>query len=336
MNILLHIMALVLSGCTQDPSSVFNAAGPHAALTGKLFWSFMAVNTMIWVLVLGVLFFFLWRRRESGLVIPIILDAGRERRLQFVVGASIVMTVIILTGYVVASYSTDKHLTDLDRSADLIIEVTAHQWWWDIRYPSATPSEVFTTANEIHVPVGETVRLNLTSSDVIHSVWFPNLAGKRDVIPGREQDLVIRADKAGRWQGRCAEFCGVQHAFMMLTLIAEPKDVFESWRTAQRLSAGDPVMADAKYGRDVFSKGACATCHVVRGKDSTGSSSNAPDLTHLMSRSTIAAGARPNTPENLRVWVQDPHSIKPGVHMPTILQKPDDMQHLMTYLETLK
>jgi cytochrome c oxidase subunit 2 len=317
-------------------ATLLDVAGPHADKTAKLFWFFLSVETVVFVLILTFLFFSLWRRREPKLVAPLQPSAQTEWRLVCGVGISVALTVLILTSFVGASYAVDRELIDLDRDASVEIEVTAHQWWWELRYLSATPSEVFTTANEIHVPAGEKVRLILKSNDVIHSLWFPNLSGKRDIIPGRDQDLFIRADREGVWLGRCAEFCGMQHAKMNLVLFAEPKEKFEDWKRLQRAPATEPQTADLARGRQIFTSASCTLCHTIRGTEAAGYSSNAPDLTHLKSRTTIGAGAVQNTKGYLGGWILDPHGIKPGVHMPTILQEPQDFQALLSYLETLK
>jgi cytochrome c oxidase subunit 2 len=330
------LLSLMLAGCARNPSALLNAAGPHAEITGGLFRYFFLVNGIIFVLVIGFLIFALWRRRERDIVAPLQPTAEGERRRTTIVGIAIALSVLFLTSYVCLSYAADRRLIKLDENPELTIEVTGHQWWWEITYPGVTPSDTFTTANEIHVPVNTKVRLVLRSDDVIHSLWVPNLAGKRDIIPGRDQDLVFRADRPGEWQGRCAEFCGLQHAFMRLIVIAEPKDRFAAWQSAQRLPSVKPVSAQERRGRDDFTKGACAMCHVIRGTDAGGYSTNAPELTHLQSRRTIGAGAAPNTPGYLAGWVIDPHGIKPGVHMPTIPLEPADLQALIAYLETLK
>jgi cytochrome c oxidase subunit 2 len=213
--------------------------------------------------------------------------------------------------------------------------ITGHQWWWDIRYDDKTPANIFSTANELHVPVGQTVRLKLDSADVIHSVWIPNLAGKRDVIPGRSDSLFVRADKPGIWRGRCGEFCGLQHSYMELLVVAQPPAQFRAWQAGQRRPAGQPS-GEALRGKDLFEKGPCAVCHVIRGTSATGRSMLAPDLTHLKSRQTIGAGAAPNTRERLAAWIADPHAAKPGVHMPPLPQRPAEMAALLSYLETLK
>jgi cytochrome c oxidase subunit 2 len=327
---------LLMAACSRNPSSVVDTAGPHAAITAKLFWFFLAANSLIWLLVMGFLLFALWRQRAQSLGELLQPSPQSERRLLIGVSVCVGLTVIVLTSYLGISYAVDKKLIGFDKDPAMEIELTGRQWWWDVRYPGYVPSDTFTTANEIHVPVGMKVRLVLRSDDVIHSVWLPNLAGKRDIIPGHDQDLIIRADKEGIWRGRCAEFCGLQHANMGLTVFAETKEKFEAWQKAQRLPAPQPITLQEKQGRDIFTKNTCAMCHVIRVTDSTGYSSNAPDLTHLQSRTTLGAGAAPNTEEYLSSWIQDPHNAKPGVHMPTIAQDPAEYKALVAYLETLK
>jgi cytochrome c oxidase subunit II len=318
------------------PSALKNLAGPHAEKIHDLFWFITIVESVVGLLVLGVLFYAVWKRRRPNEILPMQPVASTERRLKIYVGTAIALTVLILTSFVGMSYAVDKELISLDKDPEIQIEVKAHQWWWEVRYPSANASEIFDTANEIHVPVGAKVRLKLQSVDVIHSMWFPNFNGKQDIIPGQERELVIRADKAGVWQGRCAEFCGLQHAQMGILLIAETNEEFEAWKKAQREPAAEPQTAEEKHGKEVFTKGACIMCHSIRTVETSSYSSNAPDLTHLKSRKTIGADSVPNTKGYLGGWIIDPHGIKPGVHMPTILQEPKDFQALLAYLETLK
>lgn len=329
-------LLLPLAACSRNPSAVLDAAGPHARATETLFWVFIAVNGLIWFAVLGVLFYFLARNRRPRLEAPVETTPATERRPRLYIAAALGATVLILTGFVGYSYAVDRQLIGFDSHPQLEIEVTGHQWWWEIRYSGATPSDGFVTANEIHVPVGTRVKLKLQSADVIHSVWFPNLAGKRDVIPGHDEELVIEADRPGIWNGRCAEFCGLQHAYMGLRLVAEPRAQFDRWQAAQRLPAPDPVTVEAVFGQQVFNTGPCAMCHTIRTTTTSGYSSTAPELTHLMSRGTIGAGAAPNRTGYLGGWIVDPHGIKPGVHMPTIQQNSRDYQALLAYLETLK
>jgi cytochrome c oxidase subunit II len=327
-------LGVLLGACSRNPSSVLNHAGPHAAWIGWLFWFFFIICGLVWTSVLGMLAIAI-RRGLSRRRVPDSC-AEEEALLTKWVGGGVALTVLILTILVGASYAVDTRLIALDRGATREIEVTGRQWWWEIRYLDAEPGRQFVTANELHVPVGETVKLILKSNDVIHSVWIPNVAGKRDIIPGQENILFIRVDRAGKWEGRCAEFCGYQHAFMGLAVIATPAEVFEKWRIAQLAQAREPEGEEEKAGQQVFKQSACAVCHAIRSGEGSAYSSNAPDLTHLKSRETIGAGTAPNTKGHLGGWILDPHGLKPGVHMPVNLQNAAEFQSLLAYLETLR
>ena len=211
--------------------------------------------------------------------------------------------------------------------------IVGHQWWWEIRYPELG----VTTANELHLPASDAgdrrpTFLRLESADVIHSFWIPQLAGKTDVIPNRVNEMWVEPRETGVFLGQCAEFCGTQHANMLLRVVVHPKAEFEAWVAAQR----KPETAEAKVaaGRGVFQATACVNCHTLGGTVGTGTFG--PDLTHLMSRATIGAGAAENTPANLRAWVVDPGTIKPGVLMPAMKLSDDEVDKLTAYLLTLQ
>jgi cytochrome c oxidase subunit 2 len=178
------------------------------------------------------------------------------------------------------------------------------------------------------------VVVSLTSNDVIHSFWVPNLHGKRDLIPGHVLTTSFRADEPGTYRGQCAEFCGLQHAFMAFTVVAEPPQAYEAWADAQRKPAPEPTDEQAKRGKSLFLSGPCMMCHNISGTPAT--ARRAPDLTHLASRPTLAAGTLPNNPANLAAWIKDPQSIKPGVNMPANALVPEDRDALLAYLGTLK
>jgi cytochrome c oxidase subunit 2 len=190
------------------------------------------------------------------------------------------------------------------------------------------------TANEIHIPTNRPVVLKVTSRDVIHSFWVPNLQGKRDLIPGYTTALWVQASRSGVFRGQCAEFCGVQHAHMAFDVVAESDEEFARWLDARRQPGRDPPDATARKGRDVFMQTRCAGCHTIRGSDAAGQT--APDLTHIASRSTLGAGSLPNTPDNLAAWIRDPQRVKPGNQMPPNLLADDDLHALVAYLETLR
>jgi cytochrome c oxidase subunit 2 len=176
--------------------------------------------------------------------------------------------------------------------------------------------------------------LKVTASDVIHSFWVPNLGGKIDLIPGRTNLRRLRASRAGTYRGQCAEFCGLQHAHMALTVVAEPLESFEAWRRAQRQPAREPTEAAPRQGRDVFLSLPCALCHSIRG--TTAGGRVGPDLTHLKSRLTLAAGTLPNTRGHLAAWILDPQSVKPGDHMPMNGLSADEIQSVLSFLDTLQ
>jgi cytochrome c oxidase subunit 2 len=214
------------------------------------------------------------------------------------------------------------------------VRVTANQWWWDVEYLGATPSEAVRTANELHLPVGRPALIELQSNDVIHSFWVPNLAGKQDLIPGRTGDIALLPRKTGLFRGQCAEFCGAQHAHMALTVIVEPEAQFRAWWRHQQAEAPAPTTPLQLAGMTYVTTRECATCHAIAG--TTASASVAPDLTHLASRKTIAAGALPMGRGGLYAWIADPQGVKPGAHMPYIGLEARQLDAVVAYLETLK
>jgi cytochrome c oxidase subunit 2 len=203
-----------------------------------------------------------------------------------------------------------------------------------VQYDNPVPSLRVTTANEIHIPVGRPVAFSLLSTDVVHSLWIPNLQGKIDLVPGRLNELWLRADTAGVYRGQCAEYCGLQHAKMALVVVADPPDQFERWLAANRAPAPAPVTPEQQRGKDIVERGPCAMCHNITGTSAGGRT--APDLTHLASRSTLAAGSIPNVHGYLAGWIADPQAIKPGNRMPPSGLSSEELQAVLAYLETLK
>jgi cytochrome c oxidase subunit 2 len=214
------------------------------------------------------------------------------------------------------------------------VQITGYQWWWSVEYVYPQPNLRFTTANELHLPVGRPILFKLRGADVIHSFWVPNLHGKTDLIPGRENTTWLQIDKPGIYRGQCAEFCGAQHAHMALVVVAESSDDFERWVVAQREPAPAPTTPAQSRGLNVIERGPCALCHTIRG--TTAGARTAPDLTHFASRSTIAAGTLPNTPGYLAGWISDPQHVKPGSRMPPTGLSGEDLQAVLAYMETLK
>ncbi len=245
--------------------------------------------------------------------------------------AGLPLTIVAL---IVALFWTMQVMAKIDapaRSPRVAVEVTGRQWWWEVRYPAATGAPAVVTANEIHIPAGEPVLVRLKGGDVIHSFWVPALAGKTDTIPGRTNLTWLEADRPGTYRGQCTEFCGLQHAHMAFAVIAGPPAVFARWRAAQAMLPAAPA-GEAAVGAQVF-MAHCAGCHAVAGTAARGQ--RGPDLTHLMSRSTIAAGLLANNVDTLSGWVSDPQALKPGALMPPTWLSGPQLHAVVAYLGTL-
>jgi cytochrome c oxidase subunit 2 len=214
------------------------------------------------------------------------------------------------------------------------IKVTGHQWWWEITYPNSEADLTVTTANEIHVPVGEPIVVLTDSADVIHSFWAPSISGKRDLLPGIPTAFSFEVNKPGIYHGQCAEFCGLQHAHMGFAVIAESPQEFSEWVQQQLKPAAEPANPEEARGREVFLTHACIMCHSIRG---TGAASHyGPDLTHIASRQMIAAETLPNAAGALAGWILNPQQVKPGNHMASNILAPDDLQAVIAYLQSLQ
>jgi len=321
---------LVVGGCGQAMSAV-NPAGPQAERISDLTWYLTITGSAVFLVVLGFLAYAVrrGRRRTESAEGP-----EADRAMARWVGGAVGVTTLILLTTLVYNFATGRALADFADPDALTIRVTGHQWWWDVQYVDRAPSRRLTTANEIHVPVGRRIRLEVQSRDVIHSFWAPNLHGKVDVIPGYGGSTAFRADRPGVYHGRCAEFCGLQHARMDFLVIAEPEEQFAAWFEAQLKSSAPPGDAVQQKGQQVFLSKGCPLCHAVRGTQAN--SRVGPDLTHLASRRTIAAGTLPNTRGHLGGWVLDPQKIKPGAKMPPNPLAADELHALLGYLQSLK
>jgi cytochrome c oxidase subunit 2 len=325
--------ALAACGDLATHQSALHPAGPQAERLYGL-WTFLWITaSVVLVLVIGLLLAALLRsrRRQAPLVGP---EAERGARRAVTAGAAITLAILVV--FLTVSFRTARAtLMTPAGESPLRITVTGYQWWWGVDYHDSISGSSLSTANEIHVPVGRTVEVDLVSHDVIHSFWVPNLGGKKDLIPGHHATTWFRADRAGVWRGQCAEFCGHQHALMGLRVIAEPPAEFARWYQAQLAAAAEPVPGSAAArGKQVFAARSCVLCHSVRGSGAGGRVG--PDLTHLGSRMTLAAGTIPNDPRWLAAWVTDPQAIKPGNHMPASPLPPEELQALVAYLRGLR
>jgi cytochrome c oxidase subunit 2 len=292
----------------------------------------LTVCAVVFAVVVGVLAIALVRRRRSSSASPQLPSPAAERAPHRSVGTAVLAAALLLVFLSIASFMTDRAIARASPGDALTIEVTGYRWWWQARYGTA-PDVTFDTANEIHVPTGRPVLLQLRSADVIHSFWAPSLQGKKDLIPGRTGELRFQVDRPGRYRGQCAEFCGLEHATMAFEVVADAPAAYAAWEQSQLKPAVDAGPSTA-HGREVFLSSSCGTCHTVRGTDAA--ATVGPDLTHLASRRTIAAGTLPNDAAALRRWIRDPQALKPGANMPPSELSDADLTALAAWLETLR
>jgi cytochrome c oxidase subunit 2 len=331
---------LLLSGCAGVQSPL-DPAGPQANHIARIWWLMFFILSAIFLIVMATLAIATWHRRASAnneaegqlFLKP---AADREWRMSTLVMSSVAITVFVLFILLISSFLTGRSLHSLAASnlQPLTIDITGQQWWWQIKYENDVPSQMVTTANEIHIPVGRVVHFKLKSNDVIHSFWVPNLHGKTDLVPGHIAETWIRADRPGIYRGQCAEFCGHQHAHMAFTVVAETEEQFKHWYEAQLIGAAQPANTQLARGQQVFMSSTCIMCHRIQGTDAGGAVG--PDLTHIGSRQTIAAGTLENTRDNLAKWILDSQAIKPGNRMPPNPLNAEDLGALLDYLQSLK
>jgi len=313
-------------------TNIFKPLATPAASERTAAYLVLAITAVIFVVVAGLIVYTMvrFRRRpgESALQEPPqVYGSNQIEAAWTVIPILIVFVLIGVSARVIAAIQNAS-----PPAQTLKVQLVGHQWWWEVRYPDYN----LVTANEIHVPVSPDGRratyLQLTSADVIHSFWLPQLAGKTDLIPNRINYTWIDPREPGVYVGNCAEYCGTQHANMLLRVIAQPQPEFLAWITEQQKPAReDPQAGDAKA---VFSSLSCVSCHMIRGTSAVGKFG--PDLTHLMSRQTLAAGVLPNTRENLRAWVNDPQQPKPGCFMPSMKLTGPQLNQVVSYLESLQ
>lgn len=329
------LLALCFSSCGGIQNAI-NPAGPQAENLSRLWWLMFIVCSVVFVLVMIALLLALRKQVPESDTTPVLEPpAEQERRKRNVVLSAISVTVIILFVFLIASFSAGRSMTaELANKNGLSIELSGHQWWWEVRYNDVDASNIFTTANEIHIPVGVPVVFSLRSTDVIHSFWVPNLSGKKDLIPGKINTIWLQADKPGVYRGQCAEYCGLQHAKMALWVVAEPQEQFNAWRQNQTQTSIPPMSDSQKRGQQVFLSATCVMCHAING---TPAGSNiGPNLTHVASRNMIGAATMTNTREHLAQWIKDSQQFKPGNRMPQHNLAEADLQALLDYLQSLK
>lgn len=312
-----------------------HTAGPAANRLANLGWGLLGVSLFVILFItLAVLIGVLrnrWQEPEGPFGGPLISPGPSGLAWIYLgVGVSILalLACAVWTFFILAAIAAPPG------NPEVTLEVTGHQWWWEVRYRKAgEPARTFITANEIHIPVGQPVRIRLIGADVIHSFWVPQLAGKTDVIPGQTNLAWIEADQAGVYRGQCTEYCGLQHAHMALHVVAQAPGEFKAWWDHQLRDAAPPISPEAQRGQQVFEQH-CSVCHTVRGLGGSHGQLG-PDLTHLMSRRMIAAGTLPNTTGYLAAWIENAQALKPGAAMPTLALPSSELLAVVSYVQTL-
>jgi cytochrome c oxidase subunit 2 len=303
--------------------NVLNPHSPAAHKIADLAWV-LFVASAIGLAVIAFLLLLGWFRRNRA-VLP--FGVGERGATALIIGLGIATPFVLLSSLFVWSniFVIRSTAAPSPSSTPLTVRVTAHQWYWEIAYPGTQAI----TANELHIPTHTRVNVVGTSADVIHSLWVPELNRKIDLIPGRTNRVLLEADRAGTYPGECAEFCGLQHAHMLLIAIAQPRAQFEAWLTRNAA----PATSSTSRGARIFQRD-CASCHQIRGTPAQGQVG--PDLTHVASRTTLAAGTIPNDRTHLTGWLRDPQHVKPGNKMPQLPLSQAELSALVSYLESLR
>jgi cytochrome c oxidase subunit 2 len=323
-------LAVLGTACADDPNALA-PRGTGAREIAVLWWVMFGLGVAVFALVLVVLARTVRRPPVGDLQPDAVPDDEAERRgTRWMLLGGVILPVVVIVPISVLTLVIGDRLWSQGGDDALSVELVGHQYWWEVRYPDTGA----VTANEIHIPVGRDVRVSMTSEDVIHSFWVPSLHGKVDLIPGEDTHLVFDADRPGRYEGLCAEFCGIQHTHMKLLVVAHPPEEFEAWLARESADAEPPRTDLARAGAEAFATLGCASCHAVRGTDAVGAVG--PDLTHLASRLTLGANTIPNDRGNLGGWIADPQRIKPGNKMPPTVLDADELRALIAYLEGLE
>jgi cytochrome c oxidase subunit 2 len=334
----------LLANVPVENLSIFDPVSPPAEAIRNLFWFIMAISSVIALVVEGVLVYNLWQFRQSPTS-----KAGEPPQIYGSMPIEIAWTTapaLIVVVFSLLLIRTELEVrasppTDPENGPEdaLYVSVIGHQWWWEYRYDNYQRKKLsFITANELHIPAGEgkatRIFLTLRSADTVHSFWVPRLAGKLDLIPNRTNYLWFETKQQGLFLGQCGDFCGTQHANMLLRVYVDSPEDFGQWLANEQKDAVEPAAPDIVKGRVIFLGQSCINCHSVRGTRAKGTVG--PDLTHLMSRKTLLTGLAPTDKARLRQWVMDPQSMKPGCLMPAFRLAERDMDLLVDYLTTLK
>src|SRR3954447_5053110 len=317
-----------VAGCGGSQSALAPESRPARDIT-TLWWWMLLAACIVFAGALGLIGLAWLRRRRPGM--PVLKGGGKRDFALVVIFGFAIPVVVNATLFTIANFVVIKQTeAPAEASTPMTVEVVGKQWFWEVRYPG-TPA---VAANEIHIPVRTRVNLIAVTGDVIHSFWVPQLNRKIDMIPGRRNRILLYADHPGLYRGQCAEFCGLQHANMSMYVQAQEPEDFRRWLSSEAGGARPPPTAAQTAGRAAFFRDQCASCHALRGTPARGNVG--PDLTHVGSRTTIAALTLPNDARALQLWLRDPQHAKPGNRMPALGLSNTDVRNLTAYLESLK
>ena len=307
-------------------SSIFDTSSPQAKRIVGLDYGFIFAASGVLLLVVGLTLFITIRYRFKKDDTEPKQTAGNRKLEILMVGVPLLLVI----GFFFWSLNTMSAILPARGNQKPDIIITGHQWWWQATYPGTD----INTANEIHLPAGKKILMQLEAADVIHDWWVPSLGGKMDMIPGINNFLWVTITKPGIYEGACSEFCGQQHAWMRIRVIAQTLADYQQWITTRSLAAAKPTDTLAKLGATLFMNASCSSCHNIRGTAANGL--QGPDLTHFGGRQTMLSGMIDNTTENINKWLTDPQKVKPGAHMPRFIFGADSVRALTAYLKQLK
>lgn len=332
---------LLLAACGDDhlkkyPQTAFRPVSEYGRITDDLFhltlYLGVGVGLIVFALVAYIVFKF---RYQEGAPEPKQIHGNTTLELAWTLVPAVILAIIAVPT-VRAIFATQPDPRSL--GADVVnIDIVGKQWWWEAKYFNG--KDTIRTANEIHIPTGRTINLRLHSDNVLHSFWIPQMGGKRDLIPNRVNHIVFKADSGatGIYLGQCAEFCGDSHALMKMRMVAHTPAGYEQWlrhESSPAVQPADSTSAEA-LGKQLFNQVGCAGCHTIRGHEGAAGIAG-PNLTHIGSRRTIAAGVLDNNAENLNLWINDPTGVKPGSKMPKLQWTEDQVRYIVAYLQTLQ
>lgn len=320
--VVLALAVLAAVGC-DGPQSALSPAGEAAAELAQLFYVMATGAAVIWLIVVGIALYSLLRP-ETG---------SRRKAAISIIGGGVLFPTVILTALLAYGLSSLADLVAPAPDDAVNISVVGYQWWWRVQYE--TDDGTVELANEIHLPVDRPVAFHLESGDVVHAFWIPSLGGKVDMIPGRATRLKLAPTKTGVYRGVCAEFCGSSHALMAFPTVVESPEAFTRWLEDQAAPAQAPDSLPTQQGAELFARHGCGACHRIRGTTADGSLG--PDLTHVGSRQTLAAGTLPNEPASFARWIQNPSAVKPDAKMPRFDMLPAaEIEAIAAYLDSLQ